>query len=576
MASSASHSLPDFPDILYHIFSFLDPVHHLRHEHNQVYESCRSLALAARTCRTFTGPALDVLWKRLPDDQPLADLLCQLGIAAARGEGQGDPELVGRNKPDRYRLPNQHRGGYCDREAKKTFERRWRLSRGYDIRYSLQDVGDPRQHPAWPRFVWYASRVRAITLYAFDGPAWCAIWEELRSRTDAAPILPNVLSVAFCRISWHALTPGAFALISPSVSRLNFNLGDEYSWPASDGNLRSLFSQCFTSAPGIDHLRLEFPLSRLGLPLLQAHCFRLCHLEVVPLLDLDDLRLLTGLPALQHLSISLSREDFPAASASLTFRSVSTLVVEGTWSNLAAFLAAAHLPLMHTLSITGWEYGEPAAELAKAATHVFHTLAAKHPSLPTLSVSATRGREPPSVGCVSYDIIPIADTFVASLLDLVRPLLALSALRCLSLAFPSYFDVVCTEADLRAVAEAFPALEAFHLHISRYDPGAGNPWQIPPVEEPEEAPLRGGVGAAAGDGKEPHGLRTLVIPKVLLPPGEVDAVGEVGDVVGAAFPLVSSVFRRARLVVEGGWAMAVDGAAARCPDCGRGSEMSFA
>ena len=57
---SSSTRLPDVPEVLYAIFSYLDPVHHLKHEHDQVYESRRSLALAARTCRGFAGPALDV------------------------------------------------------------------------------------------------------------------------------------------------------------------------------------------------------------------------------------------------------------------------------------------------------------------------------------------------------------------------------------------------------------------------------------------------------------------------------------------------------------------------------------
>ena len=134
MSGSAPLSLPDVPDVLYAIFSYLDPVHHFQHEHDQVYESRRSLALAARTCRGFAGPALDVLWKRLPDDQPLADLLCEVGIATKQ-EDEKDLPLLGENKPGRYRLPNQGGGGYRVPGAAEAYERKWRLSRGYDIQY---------------------------------------------------------------------------------------------------------------------------------------------------------------------------------------------------------------------------------------------------------------------------------------------------------------------------------------------------------------------------------------------------------------------------------------------------------
>ena len=133
MASSASRTLPDVPDILYYVFSYLDPVHQSQYE--QVYESRRSLAVAARTCRGFSGPALDVLWRRLPDDQPLANLLCEVGIASKGHQVREDPDLFGNDKPCRYRLPNQGGPGYRSPRAVAAYERCWRLSRGYDIQY---------------------------------------------------------------------------------------------------------------------------------------------------------------------------------------------------------------------------------------------------------------------------------------------------------------------------------------------------------------------------------------------------------------------------------------------------------
>lgn len=70
--------LPDVPDILHHVFSYLDPIHCSDRE---ISTPLRSLTMVARTCRGFSGPALDVLWKCLPDDRPLVNLLCAIGIA---------------------------------------------------------------------------------------------------------------------------------------------------------------------------------------------------------------------------------------------------------------------------------------------------------------------------------------------------------------------------------------------------------------------------------------------------------------------------------------------------------------
>ncbi|KAM5530656.1 hypothetical protein V8D89_015677 [Ganoderma adspersum] len=577
-------SLPDVPDVLYAIFSYLDPVHQTQYD--QVYESRRSLALVARTCRGFAGPALDVLWKRLPDDQPLADLLCEVGIAT-RQEGEDDFQLLGENKPGRYWFPNQDARGLPVPGTAEAYERKWRLSRGYGIQYLFRrDIGDPRKHPSWPRFAAYASRVRAITLFAFDGPAWCGIWEELRSRTGNVPILPNLLSVAFCRKSWAALTPGALALISPSVCNLNFNLGNENEWPVLDEKLRFLFSQCFNTAPKIDQLRLELPPSRFGAPLLQIHCSRIRRLEVYPQIDLESLRILTGLPALQHLSISLVRRDLPDGNTSFKLTSVATFVVEGTWLNLSTLLNSVRLPSMHALSVTGWAYGEPAAELAQGATQCFKTISARQTSITSLSVSASSGRMPPRRGCVMRRIPLVKDTFEAPFLDIVGPLLSLSALRHLSLWLPGYFDLECTAADLRAVAESFPAIETLHLRILSHSYGTpregaperprGGPLEalvhfarncprlrllhLPAMEMAEGSPPLPELGDF-----EPHALQTLIIPKVLVPPGRVDLAGKVSEIVQGVFPLAASPFRLQRLTMEGNWAI-VDGAS-ECPEC---------
>ena len=73
--------------------------------------------------------------------------------------------------------------------------------------------------------------------------------------------------------------------------------------------------------------------------------------------------------------------------------------------------------------------------------------------------------------------------------------------------------------------------------------------------------------------REPHGLRVLVIPKVLLPPGRVDLARKVPEVVKVAFPLAAYAFRPESTAVNGDWAVMKD--ALRCPECSRGPKLAF-
>ena len=223
-ASRTTHTLPDVPDVLYHVFSYLDPVHQLDDD-EAVYESRRSLAIAARTCQGFAGPALDVLWRLLPDDQPLADLLRALDI----GEMEKPRQDLGRNKARRYQLPNQDDGGYRLSGAAEEYEERWRLSRGYDIKY----VGPLRRYNASPRLTSvffsefaghrrppHASRVAAIHGVRFARPLyhlilvrWPIVVRDLggstvsyRRRSDPAEafngrLLPHLHASSYARRS---------------------------------------------------------------------------------------------------------------------------------------------------------------------------------------------------------------------------------------------------------------------------------------------------------------------------------------------------------------------------------------
>ena len=132
MSIAIRPSLAHYPDILYGIFACLDPADHS--DYDALHETRRSLAFSARVCREFSAPALSVLWRQLPDDQPLADLLCALGIAAKERDLEAE-NLDRTLKPGRYNLPTREVRGYPNFAGIAAYERHWKQSRGYEIAY---------------------------------------------------------------------------------------------------------------------------------------------------------------------------------------------------------------------------------------------------------------------------------------------------------------------------------------------------------------------------------------------------------------------------------------------------------
>ena len=133
---AATRSIANFADITHHIFAHLNPEHHSSYDTKaSIYDARQALANAARSCRAFTRPALKILWRSLPDDQPLADLLCTLGIAQREGvlDGSYDGEIG--EKPARFELPLQLGNYWALPGEREAVERRWKKLRGYDDHY---------------------------------------------------------------------------------------------------------------------------------------------------------------------------------------------------------------------------------------------------------------------------------------------------------------------------------------------------------------------------------------------------------------------------------------------------------
>ena len=133
-----ARSVADYPEIMYFVFSHLDPDGHLQLQ--DVYNARQALAWLARTCRNFTRSASKILWKNLPGDQPLADLLCVLGIARRRASGRqnNNANVASGDTAEqaRFELPIQlHPGLWFSTSEREAAERRWKILPGYNDRY---------------------------------------------------------------------------------------------------------------------------------------------------------------------------------------------------------------------------------------------------------------------------------------------------------------------------------------------------------------------------------------------------------------------------------------------------------
>ena len=283
--------------------------------------------------------------------------------------------------------------------------------------------------------------------------------------------------------------------------------------------------------------------------------------------------------------------------------------------NVRTVLDILRLPSVGSLSVKGWHYGDPAVLLAKNATECFRAIS-RHISVTHLYISTTYGRIPRDY---VYGITPlpeVQDAFETPLLDIMHPLLSLSALRDVSLDFPEHFVMACTSSDLHTISKSWPALEALHLLVSRYRgdasdfiihhrPAPGSR-TIDPSRLPDEYPHGGPLEAIAhfahncprlrllhlsamsiteeslattkellDPSREPHALCTLVIPQVQLPSLRADLFEKIPAVIRAVFPRAKCTFRAPRRVGMGYERWVYADASIRCPVCQADSKLPF-
>ena len=417
-------------------------------------------------------------------------------------------------------------------------------------------------------------------MFALDGPKWCELWQELVPRLGGRHLLPHLQSVSLTAISPHVLTEGAFFLMTRSVTTLNCAF-------KHDGpKIHSALHRAFDHAPTIDNLRLSMgPWDSM-----HDHCHHIRRLSIVPQVDPRQLQYIVKLADLRSLSVSLS--DTFVLTAELPLLSLETLDVKGDWPCLAGLFTFTRAPNLHTLILEAWEPGTTAEQVARYVTECMRAVSTKHSSLTNLTVNASYRSAPVGGGCVARSIPIVQDAFSCSLLDIIRPLLALHDLHTLTLSLPDYLDLDCSSEDLRAMSEAWRDLEA--LHVGFWEYFAPMEMERPGGERPRGGPLsalhyfarncprlrtlhlppmdatRLDLGGEMSAGNlPPHGLERLIVSKFTVSADEEEDLDrEVDSVVAfveSVFHKAAWAFRKERVAVTEGWVVAHENA--HCPDC---------
>ncbi|PIL25771.1 hypothetical protein GSI_11521 [Ganoderma sinense ZZ0214-1] len=341
-----------------------------------------------------------------------------------------------------------------------------------DYSYILCGLDDPSAHPHWRRFEEYAAYVRSITgLFAFDGPRRLELWEDLGRCIAPAPLLPRLQAVSFRQDrTRRKFAAGTFYLLSDSVTSLEYG-GREYHNPA----IRSAILRAFCYAEEIQKIRIPMQ------PWEDMHTFgdHICHVEVIPEIESRALKYLAKIQHLRSLSLSLGAIDL--ADGMLTYPRLETLDLKGHWGDHTALLNITNAPNLHTLSLEVLQRGASAQMFAKYTSECLNAVSTRLPSLTSLAVRMNSSPPTPLVYSIGAFHRIVQSTFQTSLLDVVRPLLPLHALRAFTLILPNYIDMNCSSDDLLAVSEAWRDLEGLHIHLWDYftlkglinHPGAG-------------------------------------------------------------------------------------------------------
>ncbi|KAI9062618.1 hypothetical protein FKP32DRAFT_814087 [Trametes sanguinea] len=430
---SSFHAIEDTPDAV---------AKHISTNHGNDVTRTTTLAHSARVCKTFSEPALRILWRQLPDVFPLLRLL-----------------------PSLYRV----------QENVPTGRRQWPIV--LDIYHLPKDITEDE----CDRLLQYATYVRR--LFAL-GPTpfkraeiteegWMSIIHALGDQ----PFLPNLGTLHWLVDRPAEEIPRMTALLSSSVKVMKvyclMDLEQEVRPPeiqeAWQPYLQQLIETLPERAPKLVDLAfhtedLDTRLVLEPLSLTHSDSLRTLSLSNAPKctrisFDLPGLLPLTRFTALQSLTLTLSLADIVVDDRTPEIRldNLTQLRLPYHPGHSCALDAIASTSLRE-LEISGLNCFIPFSFQSICASWVR--------SFPQLE----------SISCwlASEDVEQVASRLPIS--TLFEPLLTLPRMRKVWIAFTSWLPIVVTDQDFTTFAQAWPLIEQLHLtaaafHLSCYQTG---------------------------------------------------------------------------------------------------------
>ncbi|KAH9952038.1 hypothetical protein B0H21DRAFT_705158 [Amylocystis lapponica] len=280
------HRALDIPDIVYEIFRHLRPFPGRSRSDYQL----RVLANAARTCRAFTDPALDLLW------QDLDTIIYLLNVTHVVGP---------------LYLIKIH--GQCDR------------------------ISDNE----WMRFQYYARRVRCLSPHGavrIDD----SVFIELSRHTNGNSLLPSLEYLKWTAILSSQIS--TLSLIGPSLRRLDLRILPEAlrhdEEPPDDDDLSPLLCQVFAQAPFIQ----ELTISACGRPASYLSVTEAKHLRFLDIMgsyttfsDPAVVHAFSNMESLTNLRVTLDEAFTPSSCSG--FSNLQCLEIGGPLLQIAQLLS---------------------------------------------------------------------------------------------------------------------------------------------------------------------------------------------------------------------------------------------
>ncbi|KAH9888440.1 hypothetical protein C8Q73DRAFT_767165 [Cubamyces lactineus] len=399
-------------EILCHIFSYFAYVPRARRRRMFGLSTVTlrahhgTLPRLARTCKAFSEPALDVLWKRMEELLPFVRILSDVEEADA--------------------------GPY-----------------GFPAYGEITEA-------AWNRFLMYTGLVRELCLHPCMGEQISdGLMRDLQGRLEGRPLFPRLQLFQSLDVYQNGLGKQS-ALLYPGLRVLSLSMSDEITQLTAEIVPRVL-ETVHTVAPDLTTLILAADEGQdidLKLDILTAivlfRGLRQLHFDGTSYLNYASLAQLTNLECLERLSASLNLDDVPP-SQMVCFPPVHDATLRGSSNHLAAFFAHFAMPSLQTLAINVTTH-DLRVSLRSAMADIFgrvpRTLTTLH--LIDLKQDWMRGARTPNPGAQALTLVQI-----------LQPLLLFRLLRTVQIDFMCLppIDDDC----IKSMLEAWPDLT--HLII---------------------------------------------------------------------------------------------------------------